>query len=300
MNAVDELLLKWANGEVSASEREELSKHYSLEELDLFKEQSSSLGLETSDITSEWDKLKSKRDIGKSSTAFRLLKWMIPILLLSGVAYMYISSLGPDKTLENMTSEPMLIAMEDKTEIMLAPGSKLSYNESKFIGNRKVWIEGRAYFDVRTKGDFAVISADGIVSVLGTTFDVWELGEDQLVVQCYTGRVNVAASGGMEATLEAGQRYENTSGVMNIGDIGGVLKPKWLNNSIVFENTTLSYVYKDLEKYYAIKFVGFVSNLKFNGELPTNNLQKVTEILNAVTSDTYKIENDRVMVSKSE
>ena len=305
MNAVDELLLKWANGGLTSLEKEELAMHYNTADLDRFTADSKGLELETSDVKTEWQKLAPQlhkdtseiRSKKQPESRSKYLLWLILLGLMMAAGIWYIFSLAPDKTIENTTYQPLLIAMEDDTEIMLSPGSTISYNKSKFAGHREVWLDGRAYFDVRVKGAFSVITDNSMVSVLGTTFDIWELDSGKLIVQCFTGKVNVATSRGMGADLIAGQKYVESKG---IGDVEAESKPKWLSNSIVFEGLPLSTVYKDLEKYYPIKFVGDISNLNFNGELPTNNLLKVTEILNAVTSDTYKIENDQVMVSKSE
>lgn len=300
MNAVDELLLKWANGDLTPADKVELGKHYSTSELEQFVVDSGNVDLETSDLKTEWGKLEPKLNRNKSNAWSKYLLWLFAILFILAAGYWYISSLGPDKTIENTTYEPLLIAMEDETEILLAPGSSLSFNESRFADHRKVWLDGRAYFDVRVKGDFTVVTDNSIVSVLGTTFDIWELGDDMLVVQCFSGKVNVSTSKGMGANLNAGQKYSLVGESMGVGDIVNTNKPKWLSKSIVFEGITLSTVYEDLEKYYPIKFVGHISSVIFNGELPTDNLQKVTEILNAVTSDIYKIENNQVVVSKSE
>ena len=301
MNAVDELLLKWANGGLTSSEKEELSKHYDIADLDRFIDDSGKLELETSNVKTEWDKISTqlKNDSTKSNlkSKSKYLRWVISALLLLAAGIWYVISLGPDKTIENTTYEPLLIAMEDDTEIMLSPGSTLSYNKSRFADHRKVWLDGRAYFDVRIKGEFSVVTDNSITSVLGTTFDIWELDDDKVIVQCFTGKVSVSTSKGMEATLIAGQKYTESIGT---GEVENGSKPKWLSNSIVFDRLALYLVYKDLEKYYPIKFVGEISSLNFNGELPTDNLQKVTEILNAVTPETYKIEKDKVVVSKSE
>ncbi|MFT6335946.1 MAG: ferric-dicitrate binding protein FerR (iron transport regulator) [Halioglobus sp.] len=300
MNAVDELLVKWANGDLTSVERIELGKHYSTADLERFIVDSGNIELETTNVKAEWKKLEPKLIKNKSNAWSKYLLWLIPILVLIAAGYWYISSLGPDKIIENTTYEPLLIAMEDNTEIILSPGSTISYNESTFPNNRKIWLDGRAYFDVQVKGDFNVVTDNSIVSVMGTTFDIWELGADILMVQCFTGEVNVSSSNGMGADLIAGQKYSLIGEMSGIGDVIGENKPKWLSKSIVFEGIPLSTVYKDLEKYYSTKFVGHFNMHNFNGELPTDNLHKVTEILNAVTSDIYKIEKDQVVVSKSE
>ncbi|MFT4536681.1 MAG: transmembrane sensor [Saprospiraceae bacterium] len=300
MNAVDELLIKWANNDLTPAEQVELGNHYSTADLEHFIIDSRNVELETSNVKTEWEKLEPQLIRNKSNSKSNYVIGIITILFLLAVGYWYISSLGPDKTIENRTYEPLLFAMEDETEILLAPGSSLSFNESRFVDHRKVWLDGRAYFDVRVKGDFTVATDNSIVSVLGTTFDIWELDDDVLVVQCFSGKVNVSTSNGMGAILNAGQKYSLVGESVGIGEIDNSNEPKWLSKSIVFEGIALSTVYKDLEKYYPIKFVGHASKVSFNGELPTDNLQKVTEILNAVTSDTYKIENNQVVVSKSE
>jgi ferric-dicitrate binding protein FerR (iron transport regulator) len=300
MNAVDELLVKWANGDLTSVERVELGKHYSMADLEQFIVDSGNIKIEASNSEDEWQKLKPQLIKTKSIGWSKYLGWILMILAILATGYWYISSLGPDKSIKNTTYEPLFIAMEDKTEIMLSPGSIISYNESNFPNDRKVWLDGRAYFDVQVKGDFNVVTNNSIVSVLGTTFDIWELGVDMIVVQCFSGKVNVSTSNGIGADLNAGQKFSLNGELSGIGDVFGEIKPKWLSNSIVFEAIPLSIVYKDLEKYYSTKFVGHFTSVNFSGELPTDNLQKVIEILNAVTSDIYKIENDQVVVTKSE
>ena len=141
MSAVDELLLKWANGDLTSSEKEELSQHYSMADLDSFIVDTGKLQIETSNVKTEWAKLAPQIQEGKlkrnSRNKYKFLTWLIPLVILIAVGVWYVISLGPDKKIENKTYEPMLIAMEDNTEIMLSPGSSLSYNKSKFAALEK-------------------------------------------------------------------------------------------------------------------------------------------------------------------
>jgi len=297
MNAEEELLVKWADGNMSTEERRRLSELYDVAELDRFIVDSGQVQLATSDASVEWTRLQERIRTKPEAGGFNLVYRLLPLLLLAGLGYWYWTSISPDKEVKNTTHKPMLIAMDDDTDIMLAPGSTIAYQESKYLDDRQIWLEGRAFFDVKRKGDFSVITDNSIVSVLGTSFDIWEISEQQVVVECFTGKVQVDGDNGNDAELTAGQRFSMLDGQVTSSDEE---EPSWLAGTIIYDSVPLSDVYDDLEKYYPIKFVGESSSLNFNGKLPVDDINKVMKILNAVTSDTYKLTGDQVVVSKSE
>ena len=65
------------------------------------------------------------------------------------------------------------ITLEDHTKVWINAESKIKYPVQFTAGERKVYLEGEAYFDVAEDGRlFQVITSQGEVTVLGTAFGI--------------------------------------------------------------------------------------------------------------------------------
>lgn len=293
----EKILSRYLQGNISATERAYLYEKYSEEELDLFVKRLSSLEIETKPVGSEWQKFEDKDSLNSSSKS---KPWWILILLalILGMGIFYILN-DKRKTITNTTSKPMLIAMADNTAIELAPGSTIKFKEDNFIKNRKLWLDGHAYFDVKTKGDFLVMANEVNVSVLGTKFDIWDLGSKHAKVQCYSGKVEVAAHSGMQMTLIKGQQSVIKEGEMVIEEFEELAPPAWLSSHLNYNGVSLKHVYSEIESYYKIAIIDENPQIKFSGTLPLDNIEQVVKILSGVTGKKYTLKDNQVSVSNN-
>ena len=76
--------------------------------------------------------------------------------------------------------------LPDHSRVILSSNSAINY--STYHWNRKLQLQGEAYFEVNEGKKFIVKTDEGSVSVLGTRFLVTEK-EDQLTVSCFEGKV---------------------------------------------------------------------------------------------------------------
>ena len=294
-----ELLLKYINGNLNEAERLELFNHYDKEELERIVNLGNNLTLETAPVDVEWQKLKDRlvkppQKAGSSIAKLLIMTGLLAVSVALG-AY-FLSSSTSDKVIENDTTQPMQIAMDDGSVIDLAPGSSFSYDEDSFMDDRKIKLQGHAYFSVTKKGNFTVKTDDVEVAVLGTTFDVWTVTDELTHVECYSGVVNVMASGKSEI-LKKGNHVRVESGSMykKIADVPQ--SPPWLGEKLVFDKVPLSAVYAEVESYYKVIFNAQKDETKFSGTLPTNDLSKTLNVLSGVTGLTYTAEKNKIEVT---
>jgi ferric-dicitrate binding protein FerR (iron transport regulator) len=106
------------------------------------------------------------------------------------VSIPYIVWLLGNETFENNGSTPTAYELPDGSKVVLASRASLDFNRWIWPVNRRLSLEGQAYFDVETGSNFRVNTSAGKVTVLGTAFSVWADGE-AMMVHCDEGVVVV-------------------------------------------------------------------------------------------------------------
>lgn len=92
----------------------------------------------------------------------------------------------------NDSRQTRTLVLADGTEVQLSPGSSIHYGESFNLSDRRVILEGEAFFDVARNPEkpFLVISNGLVTRVLGTSFTV-SSNDREVSVSVKTGRVEV-------------------------------------------------------------------------------------------------------------
>lgn len=155
---------------------------------------------------------------------------------------------------------PGSIVFQDGSKAILNSGSRMRYPRKFAFSERKVELEGEAFFDiVSNKNRPFKVELSGInVKVLGTTFDTKAYPEDkEILISLETGNVTLNFLSKTIASLKPGEKavYNKLTGVCEImkqNNIGE--NSAWKNNLIIFEHTPLSQVITVLERYYNVTF----------------------------------------------
>lgn len=147
--------------------------------------------------------------------------------------------------------EYLSVELPDGSKVKLNAESRLSLKPYWWPISREVEMVGEAFFEVTKGSRFAIKTSNGLVTVLGTSFNVFSR-EDQFKVFCMTGRVEVA-SGDESAILTPNKQVvlkedqlvesESSNPTMSIG---------WTKGMFYFENTPLSDVVREIERQYNI------------------------------------------------
>ena len=153
---------------------------------------------------------------------------------------------------------PLTLTLSDGSRVVLAPGSHLV--EATTSGERRVMLEGRAYFDVvpDESRPFLVDAGGTRTRVLGTRFDVRAYpGSGATEVLVRSGRVSVSRSSEARPAvrpLGTGDRVRVTvDGGMELEsglDVEALLA--WTGGNLVFRGTPLRDVVPELEGWFGV------------------------------------------------
>ena len=189
MKEENSLLAKWLAGTITPDELQELQKD---QELDLPKLEQVLKRQKDFDITTnsdemmwqDFEKKVATVDSSKKSNNYKRnyilgISLIFILGLIGGLMY-----LGSRDTLQKIETSPAKteeIIYADGTKIHVSPRSIIQYNEKTWTTQRKVFLEGQAFFEVEKGSPFTVITEQGQINVLGTKFDIWEMDELSLI-----------------------------------------------------------------------------------------------------------------------
>ncbi len=154
------------------------------------------------------------------------------------------------------------ITLSDGSKITLDAGSKISF-PGKFTGKaREVYLTGEAFFEVAPNPGkpFTVFINQAAVEVVGTKFNIraWQQ-ERKITITVTEGKVLLySEKDGIEKSVTLNQGYASTvpeNGQPTLPRMVDVRKSTgWMQNEIYFENTPLSEILNQLERWYDVKF----------------------------------------------
>lgn len=156
--------------------------------------------------------------------------------------------------------ETMRLLFQDGSEAYLNSDTKISYPEKFGFKNRKVILEGEAYFNVSSnkRRPFIVETDKTNVTVLGTSFninayknnDIVEVVLDEGEIVFSANKRNYGVLPGQKAT------YNKLDGLTSITNLERSMQESmWKDNIIYFSNTPLHDVVKILNRRYDVRFI---------------------------------------------
>lgn len=182
------------------------------------------------------------------------------------------------------------VTLPDGTTVTLNAASALRYPVQFLEGERKVELQGEAYFDVASMPDrpFIVQTAEQKIKVLGTQFNVRAYSRQERT-SLLEGKVQVEnnASSLMnilpgEQVIVSDQQFVKRNTIVQ-DDIA------WLSGQMVGTGISLEQLAFDLERWYDVSFVyseGFTSTDK--AYININRNEKLSAVLKAL-EQTYKV-----------
>ncbi len=253
--------------------------------------------LKTPDFDKE-NMLKSilKSDKSKPKIISLYKNWFYKVAavfaIVLGITYVFTSNSSEIQVAENGKKTEFLLP--DNSQVLLNSGSKIEYKNWNWNSNRKLDLDGEAYFKVAKGKTFEVNTNLGKVTVLGTQFNV-KAREKRFDVTCYEGRVKINYNA-TKIIISKGQSVSFLN--KKLIDKSEILtqKPEWINNELVFNNAEISYIISELERQFnvSISFKKPETNQLFTGKIPTNNLDVALRII----TSTYHLEVKKINASE--
>lgn len=190
------------------------------------------------------------------------------------------------------------IVFEDGTRVWLNSGTTLRYPTRFIDAERKIYLDGEAYFEV-TPGDkpFIVHSSLGEVKVLGTSFGVRAYPDENMATTLVTGKV--AFHGADTVVLFPGEQvvaYVDGQTERRVVDVEEYVG--WKRGVYVFNKRSLEMIMKDFERWYDISVVFVDPGLKdmlFSGDIDRyDSINTFMELLKNTEDIRYRIIDKRI------
>ena len=249
----ESFLAKWLDGTISDLTLKEL-----VSEQDFIDYKKIKSGLELLDelnrpVATSFNALNNsihkKRNFKHSQATFKWgLSIAASILVVLGC---YFAFNFEEITYKTSYAEQKTINLPDGSEVVLNAKSVINFNEKDWRNNRTILLKGEAFFKVKKGSTFSVQTSNGLVTVLGTQFNVKDT-DTFFEVVCYEGKVSVT-NNKKEYVLSPGNAIRKVDGKDSEKHNKENSLPSWLNGESSFVSVPLKYVILELEKQYNIE-----------------------------------------------
>ena len=291
-------LAKWLNDELTDTELAEFKKSEAYETYQKIKESASLLESPEFDVDKAWEsieqhKTKEETKVFILSPFKKFLRIAAVIAVLLAGSFFYLNTLNESFTTDY--AENKSITLPDASEVILNAESELTFSEKKWDKNRNVELKGEAYFKVAKGKKFTVKTTQGLVTVLGTQFNV-ETRENYFEVTCFEGLVSVTLNG-KETKLPAGNSMLIIDGntTMMKAIVNGT--PSWLSKESSFKSIPLHYVMDELERQYNIEVAteGIDAEKLFTGTFSNDNLELALKSISVPLQIKFTLDGNKVL-----
>jgi len=275
----DVTLAKWLNDEMNDRELKDFMAQPEYATYNKIKELSGQLTVPQADMDALYQNITRNRNKANQPKVRKLNPWMPRVAAILVLALGITFFLYTTKTTTQLAAagERDTFLLPDNSEVVLNAGSEAEYKEFNWSSNRKLELNGEAYFKVAKGKTFDVVTPLGTVTVVGTQFNV-KARNGRLDVTCFEGKVKVT-NGKETVFLTPGKTvaYENGKN-LNLADIT-THKPGWLNHETYFGKVRLQEIISELERQYKVTInldaeVNPDAEVKkrFSGTIPMNNI----------------------------
>jgi len=216
----------------------------------------------------------------KSKSFFGLNTYQIyriaAILIIALSGYFFMQSATKEFT--SGAGQKLSVNLPDGSIVVLNSASGIQYNSLLWRFKRSLKMDGEAFFKVQKGSKFDVHTANGIVSVVGTQFDV-KSRNHYFEVSCYEGIVKVTTRNKTEI-LPKGKSIRMIKEKVILAHVEQT-KPPWLDNQSSFKSVPLAEVIKELERQYGIKVITkrVDVNQLYTGGFGHDNLEQAVEAI---------------------
>lgn len=197
------------------------------------------------------------------------------------------------------------VTLSDGTKVWLNAATQLKFPVEFMGGERKVFLEGEAFFQVTSDKEhpFIVATEKANVKVYGTSFDVCFYREDSVMLTTLEeGCVEVESTGDRKKVMMSpGEQVElGVNGKMHKREVDVTLYTSWKSGRLVFQSMKLGELLHTLSRWYDVEIAFRNENLKnivFTGDLKKyEDLNEVFEIIELTSNARFMVEGKKITV----
>lgn len=327
-----DLIAKYYSGECNQDEINELSKwkDESDENQQLFNQVKQDLeiinlnkSMNKVNVDSAWEKLKNRiqedsevlLEVEEKNSRFLLqgvLKYAAAIIIIAGIGflsttiYQKIADKGMKIEYALLNEQGKKIILPDGSTVLLNSDSRISYPKTFALNERKVELEGEAFFDVTKNPDkpFIIETKNAEVKVLGTSFNVnASIPGNQVEVFVETGLVQLSR-----------KRNGDEKILVNPGDLGVLNTAKltkvknndqniiaWKTKELIFREDNLENVIKTLNKVYKTNIEcenQDLLNLRYTSTFRDQDINSILHVICLTFNLKLENKNDQIYLVK--
>ncbi|PXY43401.1 FecR family protein [Flavobacterium hydrophilum] len=290
----NDLLARWLNDDLSEQELAEFQASPDFEKYQKIKIYTAHLEVDGLDEDAMLSNILQQKKIAPKVIPL-YKKWAFRataiFVLALGITFA-MKNFVPETQTANFGERTSFI-LPDNSEVVLNSGSEINYKKWNWDNNRRLELEGEAYFRVSKGRRFEVQTNLGKVAVLGTQFNV-KARKNRFDVVCYEGRVKVNYANtqiilthGQSVTFENGKQFDTPVKSS---------KPGWIDNQICFNKENIKSLLDEVQRQYniTIELNAKDATSLFTGKLPANDLNVALQIISTI----YHLEAKKVSENK--
>lgn len=181
------------------------------------------------------------------------------------------------------------LKLADGTQVWLNAASRLRFFTANDGAERRVWLEGEAYFEVAhdAKRPFIVESGGQSIRVLGTRFNVNGYDGDRAIYTTLVeGSVAITPlAGGEQVTLQPGQQAtysRRNDDQIAVAAVDTSQATAWMTGTFIFNRASITEIMESLARWYDFEFEvsPLLNGLRFSGQFPRcEELDKILTII---------------------
>ncbi len=277
-------------------------------------------GRDDIDTDAAWQKLSMRIELDAEPALQPTATAMIPLWVKWAASWLIIITLGtfawlltqrkdaeaPLFTLntydENLT---YVHTLADGSIIYLGNHSEFSFPEMFATGERKVKLQGEAFFDITSLPDqpFLIETPHTLIEVLGTSFNVKTLDNKTMELFVESGRVKVSAlnKSGQILVAERGELLVFSDGQLTKSFVNDAYNTAWRRNHMHFKDESLQNIIKVLNQNHPVQFSIEDSSLNQRRLTVTffnNSASTIAELISLSLGIAWEQESDSTIILK--
>lgn len=294
----EELIKKWLDNNLSTEEQNAFKQLKDYNQLIKMDDALKAFKASEFSVDQTYEALKPNLKSEKENSN----QWLKPLLRIAAIlaiafsVYFYSSNL--DTEVGTLIAQQTTIELPDTSTVNLNANSTITFNENSWADTREVKLNGEAFFKVAKGQKFDVITSDGIVSVLGTQFNVKQR-ESYFEVTCYEGLVAVTHNN-KTVKLKPGHTFKIIDGKLLANEKENASQPHWLRGESSFKSVPLKHVIAEFENQYNQKVITehIDTSRLFTGSFTHNNLDLALKSVTIPLNLNYSISEKSILLKR--
>lgn len=295
----EEIIKKWLEGSLSDDEKKSFEKTKEYKELNRLNNAILSFKAPVFPVEEELNRfshIEPKEKIIALDWIKPLLRIAAVLLLVSSFGYWVYNTNFNSKIGETIAYGKTELYLPDSSFVALNKHSNLVYFTEKWSETREVKLTGEAFFKVAHGSKFDVITNAGVITVLGTAFNV-KNREGYFEVICYKGLVEVV-SHKITIQLSANHSVRFINNEMHQEVVLNKNAPDWLNEESSFKSVPFYLVLEEFERQYNVTIIAKELDLSqsFTGGFDYKDINVALKSITTPGNYSYQINKDTIIL----